>query len=277
MMTGKLRYLSPSGEQFRLLLPSKIIRAFFFWWEKWGDLQWKWRKKPSLPWDALDAAFLLLLLVLLQRHLSSLNPLSEPVSIPRTWAEMLILLTKVNLYVQSGTSRVVSVMLLFVWFWSFCRSEQDHVSLEHYPVKNGRNGKAVPAREQLHMHVKRTNNSQNICHCVWHVTELLMCLLWKQVLQKVMWLQDTCKGSKDPQLKCYYFSDAWKKIILTHVCAGKPSWLLVLWWVVFFSCAILGFPSICVQRRRVKVTFCFLFERKTQSPYSGLSEELHWT
>lgn len=119
MMTGKLRYLSPSGEQFRLLLPSKIIRAFFFWWEKWGDLQWKWRKKPSLPWDALDAAFLLLLLVLLQRHLSSLNPLSEPVSIPRTWAEMLILLTKVNLYVQSGTSRVVSVMLLFVWFLIF--------------------------------------------------------------------------------------------------------------------------------------------------------------
>lgn len=41
-------------------------------------------------------------------------------------------------------------------------------------------------------HVKRTNNSQNICHCVWHVIELLMCLLWEQVLQRVMWLQDTC-------------------------------------------------------------------------------------
>lgn len=41
-------------------------------------------------------------------------------------------------------------------------------------------------------------------------------------------------GSKDTQLKCYYFSVAWKKIILTNVYVGKPSWLLVLWWVVFF-------------------------------------------
>lgn len=113
-------------------LLSKVIPTFFFWWEKWGDLKWKWFKKPSLPWDALNAAFFLLLLFLLQRHLS-LNPLSEPVPVSRIWVEMLILLTKVNLLVQSrenscSTCRVVSAVLFFVWFWSFCKSEEDHVS-----------------------------------------------------------------------------------------------------------------------------------------------------
>lgn len=172
-----------------------------------------------------------------------MNPLSEPVSISRIWAEMLILPTKVNLRVQSrenscGTSRVISAMLFFVWFWSFCKSEQDHVSgtllCKERQKWEGCSCMGTIAHTQTQ--VKRTNNSQNTCHCVWHVTDC-WCIYYENKDFRRWCGFRTRARQQRYSVKCPYFSDPWMKIPLTHAHAGKPS-LLVLWWVGFSSSAI---------------------------------------
>lgn len=68
-------------------------------------------------------------------------------------------------------------------------------------------------------------------------------------------------GSKDTQLKCY-FSDAWKKIILTHVYAGKPSWLLVQGWVVLFFLCHPGLSEYLCSREEDNSHFVIFCLRK---------------
>lgn len=84
-MTGRLQYLElkcPPGESdLGEHLQSKVIPTFFFD-DKSGEVLRESGIKSHLYHETLNAAVFLLLLFLLQRHVSSLNPLSKSVSIP---------------------------------------------------------------------------------------------------------------------------------------------------------------------------------------------------